>query len=314
MEWHDSGLLRRLERPVLPVDVVLDTDTYNEIDDQYALAYLLKKSAFLKTKAIYAAPFLNYKSSSPADGMEKSYCEIMKILKLMGRGDLNGLVHKGSEYFLKNSDCPVSSPAAYHLAALAARYTPQHPLYVVAIGAITNVASALIMNPAIAEKMVVIWLGGHGYHWKTDKYTPLGSSLNREFNLSQDVLAAKVVFGCGVALVQLPCMGVVSSFRTTGPELEYWLKGKNQLCDYLVDTTICQSLHDKGRLDWSRAIWDVTAVGWLLDEKFQYDRLVRSPIPEADHYIFSENRHPIRSVYYVDRDALFEDLFRVLAE
>ena len=36
-----AGLLHRLERPTGPVDVVLDTDTYNEVDDQFALSYLL---------------------------------------------------------------------------------------------------------------------------------------------------------------------------------------------------------------------------------------------------------------------------------
>ena len=71
------------------------------------------------------------------------------------------------------------------------------PLYVVAIGAITNVASALLMKPEIAEKIVLVWLGGHAWTWPD----------TREFNLIQDVAAARVVFGCGVPLVQLSCMG-----------------------------------------------------------------------------------------------------------
>ena len=82
-----AALIKRLEKPKLPVDVVLDTDTFNEIDDQFALAYLIKKSKRLNLKAVYAAPFLNEKSSSPGDGMEKSYDEILKILSLMKRDD-----------------------------------------------------------------------------------------------------------------------------------------------------------------------------------------------------------------------------------
>ena len=38
---EDPGLLARLSRPTGPVDVVLDTDTYNEIDDQFAVSYLI---------------------------------------------------------------------------------------------------------------------------------------------------------------------------------------------------------------------------------------------------------------------------------
>ena len=37
-----QGLMRRLEKPAGPVDVVIDTDTYNEIDDQFAIAYLIR--------------------------------------------------------------------------------------------------------------------------------------------------------------------------------------------------------------------------------------------------------------------------------
>jgi hypothetical protein len=102
---------------------------------------------------------------------------------------------------------------------------------------------------------------------------------------------------------------------TSGPELEYWLRGKNALCDYLVSVTTEQALEDGGLPTWTRVIWDVTAVAWLLDRNFMLDRLEPSPIPEYDHhYAFSKTRHLIRYVYHIHRDALFEDLFRTLAE
>ena len=65
--------IKNLSVPRGTVDVVLDTDAYNEIDDQFAISYLIKSKEKLNTKAIYAAPFLNGKSVSPKDGMEKSY-------------------------------------------------------------------------------------------------------------------------------------------------------------------------------------------------------------------------------------------------
>jgi hypothetical protein len=92
MEQDNPGLLRRLIKPAGPIDVVLDTDTYNEIDDQYALAFLIRSPEKLNLKRIYAAPFFNYKSSGPGDGMEKSYAEIMNILSLMKRDDLKEAV------------------------------------------------------------------------------------------------------------------------------------------------------------------------------------------------------------------------------
>ena len=109
----------------------------------------------------------------------------------------------------------------------------------VAIGAITNVASAILMEPEIIKKIVIVWLGGNALHWPD----------NHEFNAYQDVAADRVIFGSGVPLVQLPCMGVVSAFSTTGPELEYWLKGKNELRDYLVENTVNEaSLVGQGKM------------------------------------------------------------------
>ena len=145
MNWtvpNTESLLRRLTKPKGKIDVVLDTDTYNELDDQFALSYMMKNSDKLNVKALYAAPFLNDKSVSPKEGMEKSYDEILKLLTLLKREDLKAVTFKGSETYLTDEDTPVLSPAAEDLAKRAMDYTPEKPLYVVAIGAITNVASA----------------------------------------------------------------------------------------------------------------------------------------------------------------------------
>ena len=69
---EDPGLLARLSRPTGPVDVVLDTDTYNEIDDQFAVSYLICSAEKLHLQAIYAAPFFNEKSTGPANGEKLS--------------------------------------------------------------------------------------------------------------------------------------------------------------------------------------------------------------------------------------------------
>jgi len=299
-----EGLLRRLQRPVGKADVVLDTDTYNEIDDQFALSYLVRSDEKLSVKAIYAAPFFNDKSTGPADGMEKSYQEILKILTLLGREDLKQVAFRGSESYLPGEAVPVKSAAAEDLAVRAMAYSPENPLYVATIGAITNIASAILINPDIIDRVVIIWLGGNSYEWPD----------NREFNLSQDVAAGRVVFNSGAAVVQLPCMGVVSAFTTTGPELEYALRGKNELCDYLADSVLKEISSYNAGAFWSRAIWDVTSIGWLLGENFTLDRLEASPIPQYDHhYSFDKTRHFIRYVYHINRDALFEDLFAKLA-
>ncbi len=296
--------LKNLEIPKGIVDVVLDTDAYNEIDDQYAISLMMKSNEKFNVKALYAAPFLNAKSTSPKDGMEKSYDEIFKLLNLMGRTDFID-VYKGSSSYLPSETEPVISDSAKHLVNLAKNYSPTNPLSVVAIGAITNVASALLIDPTIAENIVIVWLGGHAFHWKDTK----------EFNMYQDVAAARVVFTSKSPLVILPCFGVVSAVTTTKPELEYWLGGKNSLCDYLIKNTVEEAeSYAKGRV-WSRVIWDITAVLWFFNEngKLMSHKIVPTPLPEYDNtYNFNYNGKPMVYVDYVNRDESFNKLFDVL--
>ena len=66
---------------------------------------------------------------------------------------------------------------------------------------------------------------------------------------------------------------------------------------------------------WTRVIWDVTAVAWLLGEDFMADTLVHSPIPQYDHtWTPSATRHFIRYVYAIHRDRLLADLVHKLTE
>jgi len=296
--------MKNLCVPNRPVDVVLDTDAYNEIDDQFAIAYLLRCADRLRTQAIYAAPFENEKSENAADGMEKSYLEILKLLNLM---DLQMDVFKGSDRFLPNESTPVDSPAARDLAQRAENYSPENPLYVVAIGAITNVASAILLNPHVAENTVVVWLGGHGQHYHD----------THEFNMKQDVAAARVVMGSGVPFVQLPCFGVVSSFTISGPELEHWFVGKNPVADYLAKNTIAEAESYAAGTPWSRAIWDVTAVAWLCntDERFMYSRILPTRLPGYDHqYETQDTGADMCYVYYIRRDALWNEVVRRITQ
>ena len=81
MKWQpleNYEILRRLTIPKAGervLDMVLDTDTYNEVDDQFALCYSLCSPERLNVQAVYAAPFFNDRSNGPEQGMERSYSE-----------------------------------------------------------------------------------------------------------------------------------------------------------------------------------------------------------------------------------------------
>ena len=60
-------------------------------------------------------------------------------------------------------------------------------------------------------------------------------------------------------------------------------------------------------------IWDVAAVGYLLDPDWVPTHLVHSPIvTDQGTWSFDTSRHLIRSAVYVQRDPIFRDLFSKL--
>src|SRR4030042_6312800 len=79
----DEFRRKRLEHTEKPVRVVLDTDTKNEIDDQFAIVYALFSPIDITVEAINAAPFTKTAYLNPALGMEASYQEILKVLDRM---------------------------------------------------------------------------------------------------------------------------------------------------------------------------------------------------------------------------------------
>ena len=303
-EKRFEAVIHRLRRPEAPVDMVLDTDTYNEVDDQYAIAYMAASQDRLRIRAITAAPFLNHHSDSPGDGMERSYQEILRVLDLTGFGGLAPLAFKGAEDFLPDEKTPSDSPAAREIVRLAMEHTTENPLYVVCIAAPVNVASALLLRPEIAERMVVVWSGGVGLHW-TDC---------RCFNGGQNIAASRVLLESGTPLVLAPGRGVSDRLLTTGPELEHWLRGKNAFCDYIIDKTIREAEECFGGKVWSWPLTDVVPVAWLVSGNFVLDRFEPRPTIEySSYYSFDPRRPMMRYVYYVKRDELMADLFDKLS-
>jgi len=291
--------LRKLELPQGKLNMVLDTDTYNEVDDQFALAYALLSKERLNVEAVYAAPFLNDRSKTPKRGMELSYDEMQRILSKMGENKVE--VFKGSESFLTAPNTPVDSPAARDLVQRAHAHSEDDPLYVVAIGAITNIASAILMDPSIISKIVLIWLAGNPLYWDS----------TREFNLSQDIYSSRLIFDCGVPLIHIPAMGVSSHMLSTVAELKEHLAGKNELCDTLIELFAAYSDDHFG---WAKEIWDIAAIAYVINPDWVPAPLAHSPILTDFHtWSTDKSRHLIKSAIFAYRNPIFKDMFTKLA-
>ena len=295
-----------MSNPILPprgkADVVLDTDTYNEIDDQFALSLLLLNGDKLRTAAVYAAPFHNDKSSSFADGMERSYREIGICTRLVAES--HGVkippYFRGSTERMPDPLTPVDSEAADRIAEIAMAY--DGITFVTAIGAITNVASAILKYPEIREKIGVIWLGGHAKWFN-----------GAEFNMQGDVNAANAVFASGVPLLQFPCVGVVSHLSLDIYELEHFLRGNSPLGDYLCDNVA--ECKPTGAVSWSRVIWDISTVAGVIDPGcFSATEEPRLRVREDLSYEIGAVPGNYEHVNHVSRDRIFSILFSKLCK
>ena len=293
---HEAFRISRLARPRRKVRMVLDTDTYNEIDDQFALTYALLSPEQMTVEAIYAAPFHNTRSDGPADGMEKSYEEILRLLDFLGN-PADGFVFRGSTEYIGVDRRPQENDAVRDMIAKAMASPDDDPLYVVAIGAITNVASALLLEPEIVKKIVVVWLGGHNLNWPHA----------REFNLVQDVPSAQVVLDSGVPFVIVPCYGVTSHLLTTLAELREFIGGTSAVGDYL-----CQIFKEyrPDSFGASSVIWDISTIAWLINDEWVPSDLVHSPLlTDQVTWSVDRSRHLVRVANFVHRDPIFRDMF-----
>ena len=204
-----------LEPPDGACSVIIDTDTWNEIDDQFAIIHALM-SPELRIETIQAAGFhaAVRKTKSFEHGMELSYEEILRVLEL-SPASYNGSVLYGSRQTMtENGGNPVPSDAAENIVTRAMQERDE-PLYVLALGALTNVASAILMEPRIRERICVVALGGWPHH-VADFH---------DFNFIQDMAAAQAVFDSGVALVQVTGFGVSELLRTTRWEMMQHVRG-----------------------------------------------------------------------------------------
>ena len=290
-----------LEPPDGDVEIVLDTDTYNEIDDQFALVYALLSDS-IDVQAVYAAPFDNERSSDPADGMEKSYDEIIRLLDLLEDPASHDIAYRGATEFMDDIGVADENPATEDLVHRV-RKQEDGPLYVVAIGAPTNVSSAIDRAPEIIENMVVVWLGGHPLSWHTAD----------EFNLRQDLHASRVLFDSGVPLVLVPCKNVAEHLRMTVPELEHHLSGQGELSDYLLEI-FTEYRQAEDRAVWSKEIWDLAPIAYLLEHDWIPTNVDHSPhLSENLRYSRDTSRHLIRVAKDARRDPIFDDFVRKLA-
>lgn len=276
-------------------------------------------------------------AGSPQRGMETSFADLHVLLKAFDR-DPGGLLYEGSPTYLATSKAGrktpgrwtppqtkgpypfVESPAARDLVRLARTASADDPLYVVSMGAPTNVASALLMDPEIIESIVVVWDAGYP--------TDVRDLSNPSFNLEQDVPAAQLLFSSGVPLVYVPGFYVAQLLSLSLPELDAWVRGRGPVGEVLYQRFVSNPLlryygHRSvaaRAYDW--ILWDVACAAWVIDPALLTTELRPTPRLAWTHrasltpqYLWTQaaDSHHHREAIGLSRSAVFGAMFDDLA-
>ncbi|MDO4467589.1 MAG: nucleoside hydrolase [Bacillota bacterium] len=292
------------------IRLLVYTDCANEADDQYALAHILMTPKFA-VQGIIAGHFnLNtkmegywYKNGETA---QASYDEICKVVQLMG---LEGKypIALGASYPLENNRTPILSAGAKMIIKEAMK-EDERPLFIGCQGSLTDLASAILLEPRICEKMTAIWIGGGDY--------PKGGF---EFNCQQDILAANVLFSSKMPVWQIP-MKVYKTLSVSLAELQLKVKPCGKIGAYLFSNLIALNEKLAHIPHWPHGeLWglgDQGVISVLMQESERVDNFSMISAPRIDledmHYIFENKNREIRVYHSIDYRLTLEDFFAKL--
>ena len=269
--------------------VILNTDAKNEADDQYAIVHALL-SPSLEVVGIIAAHF------GRPDSMPASLAEVNLLLKLMNR---QIRVEPGAHEAMPDEKTPRPSPGAQFIIEEAMK---EGTLNIVFQGPLTDMASALLMEPAIEKRNIhVVWIGG------ADEPTHYG----KEFNLSNDVHAVNVVMRSKLPVTQIP-YPLYSRFCVSHAEVMERVFPHEAIGRYLAEQLI---EFNAGNQEF-RSLGDSPGIGVLLAPHAGQWKM--QPAPEYDPATCAvrsnPNNRPIRVYETFDSRFLLEDFYAKLAQ
>ena len=224
--------------------VIIDADTGNEVDDLYAVVRGLIEPSWqvlgLNATQWQASHWATDKSMEDSHRLNDILLSYLKIDQVASnRGADNRLYDWGNK---------TQTSAASMFIVNEALESQNEKLVVIALGALTNIASAILDEPSITEKIKLYWLGS-SYDFETQ------SMKNIDFNSVMDIQAVDVILNSNVELHIIP-NHVSGKMKFDWEETENQFRGIHHLTDYLLDRWY---LHvDAGIRE--RTIWDLALI------------------------------------------------------
>jgi inosine-uridine nucleoside N-ribohydrolase len=182
------------------VRVIIDNDFAGDPDGLLQLAHHLL-SPSVDVRAVIGTHLREGDPWNPGDDVGEAVKAAEKVVELVGQTGKYPVL-AGARGVHKDTSTPLSSDGIDFIIAEAMRDDTELPLYVACGASLTEIASAYLKEPRIADRLTVVWIGGHEHEGLAE--TAPGAP-DLEYNLHQDVVAGQIVFNhSNLRLWQVP--------------------------------------------------------------------------------------------------------------
>lgn len=264
--------------------VIIDSDAANEVDDQYAVALALGFPERLQVEGFVVA---HYGLRGGAAGIDKSYKSLLKVLEKAGKKD-QFIVKKGIDPLAYLDQIPASDGIDF-IIEKARSATPENPIWLIALGPATNAAAAVLKDPSIADKLVILWHGRT--QWPTRCWN---------FNAYNDTKAVQVLFDLPTRLILFD-----TGTYLTMPMEESATRIMNNgvMGKYLHDIRLKSAYARRA----DKGLFDMGDIAAIIDDKVTKWEIVNAPSVGHDlAYDFKTKRGKFVRIYEIDREASFK--------
>lgn len=282
--------------------IVLDCDTANEIDDQFAIAHALgQPEDTLDVRAVISVHNTTAHGPTSRDLYQE---EAERVVALCGS---NVPCIPGAKQPMENPEEPVLSEGLDFLIEEARR----GPLTIVATGPATDVASLLLLAPEVRENVRVVWLGGFGDEEHYGRYELRMGELNGR----ADIAAWRTLFEERVELLLVPGWPAAARIVVETAAFAAELRGLGRaVADYLAGILERWTEERGGEISrQEKVVWDIACTAAVIDpQSVTVDKLAVPALDAAGAHDFSRRGREIEVVRDLDEERVLSGLIRAL--
>ena len=297
------------------IRVIFDTDANNELDDQHAQAYLLFSGQ------TFAVEGITVNATKNGGNITEQYAEAERVLKLCNLYGKIPLLKGANAGFFEIKDhlnaADFDGAEAVNFILQQANVQDTRPLVIIAVGKLTNVALALQKDPAIAQRVRVVWLGSNypepGEYNQDNDTTALNYVLNTRVPF--EMVTVRYGESSGTDAVRVTQNEINQRMPGKGPTITEPVTGRHQVAfnnfgDYSVN--LFQHIQYHGNPP-ARALFDMAAVAIVKNPAWASAKKISSPL--LYNNVWEErpgNPRKITVWENFDRDKIMADFYQTM--